>query len=226
MRKYIFVGLALIFGGAAYLVLSNRLPVRPTDSSDSSNSESSSELKRTAPLIIGNQNARLTLVEHGDFQCPRCNRFFHEIEPQIRRDFVDKGLVKIEWRNFASIGEESLDAARAAHCANEQKFFPNFYAEVFTYMNANYWARGLNGENAGALSRSRLKLLAANAYELINQQQFDDCLDSGKYAEVVTAELEAAQKAGYSLNTYLVGREVIQGVQPYAIFKPVIQSQL
>lgn len=177
-------------------------------------------------LVIGQPAAKLTIVAYGDFQCPRCNRFFTTVEPSIRQDYIDKGLVKFQWYNFASIGPESELAAQAAHCANDQNFFPQFYSAVFTYMNNNYWALGKNGENVGALRGPSLKRIAAQASDLINQKDFDKCLDGGKYAQAVREELTVAKDAGYGLNSYLVGKEMLTGVQPYSVFKPLIESQL
>lgn len=225
MKKF-FIVAAVLFGIAAVFLLTRASDDQSPESEPASKSAKSSPASKSAALIIGDDKAKLTLVEYGDFQCPRCNRFFHEIEPSIRQDFVEKGLVKIEWRNFATIGQESVDAAQASHCANDQRFFPQFYAAVFNHMDKNYWSKNLNGENVGALSKSNLKKLAGQSYDLINQKEFNKCLDSGKHIKTVEAELAAAEAAGYSLNTYVVGRQVIQGVQPYSIFKPVIQSQL
>lgn len=222
--KKIFISFAIIFAaGAAWLLLKpNSKPETPQPATVSSEVTKS----EAGALILGQPSAKLTIVSYGDFQCPRCNKFFTTIEPRIREEYLDKGLVKIEWRNFATIGQESVDAAQAAHCANDQQFFPQFYSAVFNYMNANYWAKGINGENVGALSRSQLNKLAESSYDLINVAQFSKCLNEGKYAPKVKQELEAAQSAGFSLNTYVVGNQVINGVQPYAIFRPVIQSQL
>lgn len=222
--KKIFLGFAILFAVAAgYLLL------KP----DSKEIAENAPAQKTAPqsategaLILGDAKAKLTIISFGDFQCPRCNKFFTTVEPSIREDFLDKGLVKIEWRNIASIGPESVEAAQAAHCANDQKFFPQYYEAVFNHMNTNYWAKNINGENVGALSRSKLKALAAGAYDLINEAQFNKCLDEGKYAPKVKHEQDEALQAGFSLNTYVIGDKVITGVQPYAIFRPVIQSQL
>lgn len=223
MRKILII-LAILFAGGAAFVLTR--PDGKSVTTTPGDSKSSSTAVNSKALILGEPSAKLTIVAYGDFQCPRCNKFFNTVEPEIRRDFVDKGLAKIEWRNFASIGTESVEAAQAAHCANDQQFFPQFYQAVFTHMNNNYWAKGLNGENVGALSRAKLKQLAAQSFDLLNAQQFNDCLDQGSHTATVASELEQAKKNGYSLNTYLIGRQIINGVQPYSIFKPVIQSQL
>lgn len=221
MRKALIV-LAVVFAAGAGFILT-----RPDSKSLApATPDAKTDQPSTKALILGDPAAKLTIVSYGDFQCPRCNRFFNTIEPEIRRDFLDKGLAKIEWRNFATIGPESVDAAQAAHCANDQQFFPQFYRAVFIHMNNNYWAKGQDGENVGALSRAELKQLAAQSFDLINQAQFNKCLEKGTHKATVEDELRTAQSEGYSLNTYIIGKQIINGVQPYAIFKPVIQSQL
>src|SRR3990167_3005650 len=89
-------------------------------------------------FVLGDQNAPVTIIEYGDYQCPFCGKFFKETEPTLRENYIKTGKVKFVYRDFAFLGQESLWAANAAQCAGEQgKFW-----EYHDYLYGNQ-----NGEN-------------------------------------------------------------------------------
>jgi protein-disulfide isomerase len=77
----------------------------------------------TAPLL-GNRSASVAIVEFADFQCPACAKFTSNVEPALRRDYIDNGRVAIVFKNFPlAIHPEAKAAAAAAWCAGEQGRF-------------------------------------------------------------------------------------------------------
>ena len=54
--------------------------------------------------ILGNKDAKVTMIEFADFRCPFCEQFYSQTEPQIIKDYVDTGKVKFTFRNFAFLG--------------------------------------------------------------------------------------------------------------------------
>lgn len=71
-------------------------------------------------LVLGDPQAPVELVEYGDLQCPVCKGFSEEVLPPIIDNQVKKGEVKLVFRNFTIIGEESVDAGAAAIAAGQQ----------------------------------------------------------------------------------------------------------
>jgi hypothetical protein len=69
---------------------------------------------------MGDPNAPVTVYEYADFQCPACGYFARQYKPTIERDYIQTGKVRLIFRNFAFLGQESLWAAEAAYCAAEQ----------------------------------------------------------------------------------------------------------
>jgi protein-disulfide isomerase len=67
--------------------------------------------------VLGKAIAPVTIVEYGDFKCPICTRFFEQTQPQLRRDYIETGKVRLVWRDFPNIDQESPAAAAAAWCA-------------------------------------------------------------------------------------------------------------
>lgn len=166
--------------------------------------------------VKGNPNAKLTVVEFADFQCPFCERFFKDTEPQIIRDYVDTGKVKFVYKNLAFLGKESTDAANAAFCAKEQNKFWEYHDYLFNHQGQ---------ENSGTFSPDNLKKFAVALG--LNSTQFNSCLDTQKYNTQIQAELAEANKNGFnSTPSVAVGTTPIVGAQPYAQFKTAIDAEL
>lgn len=169
-----------------------------------------------ATLILGDANAPVTLVEYGDFQCPICGRFFRQIEPRITEEYINKGIVKLEFRVFPYIGSESVLAGQAAYCANEQGAFSAYHDGLFA-MQA--------GENSGVFNPGALKNLAGSIG--LQREQFDLCLDTSKYKSVVEAGLTEAKNRGVtSTPTIFIGDRKVVGAQPFTTYKTLIDEQL
>lgn len=166
--------------------------------------------------VLGNKNAKVTVVEFGDFQCPFCGRFYTDVEKNLIKDYVNTGKVRFAFRSFAFLGQESNWASEAAECASEQGKFWEYH---------NYLYENQSGENQGAFSKDNLKSFASTVG--LNTSQFNTCLDSGKYAKNVTDDTDAGKKAGVSgtPTTFVNGQSVV-GAQPYSSFKTLIDAEL
>jgi protein-disulfide isomerase len=107
-------------------------------------------------FALGSPDAPVSVEVWEDFQCPFCQRFTFQIEPQIVERYVEPGEVRLVFRNLAFLGDESHWAAVASSLAADQnKFWP-----LHDYLFAN-----LQGENVGSYSLDRI-LAMAEAAEL------------------------------------------------------------
>ncbi len=166
--------------------------------------------------VLGNPNAKLTVVEFADYQCPFCEKFFTDSFPQIKKDYIDTGKAKFVYKSLAFLGKESTDAANAALCAKEQNRFWEYHDYLFKHQGP---------ENSGTFSADNLKKFAASLG--LNTGQFNDCLDKQKYNAQVQADLAEASRIGFnSTPSTAVGGVPIIGAQPYAQFKAAIDSEL
>jgi protein-disulfide isomerase len=170
----------------------------------------------------GSDNAKINLVEFGDYQCPFCKRFFDQTEPQIMQEYVDSGKTKFYFLDVSIVGEDSLVLAQGSWCADEQ----GRYWEYHDYMYANQ-----GEENSGWGTPEKVKFMARNIPGL-DADKFSQCLDSKKY-ELRSKQLTAfAQQIGLTgTPTMFVGTPgngyiKITGAQPYEVFKKVIDAHL
>ncbi|MBI5401651.1 DsbA family protein [Candidatus Wolfebacteria bacterium] len=183
------------------------------------------EIKITAnDVILGNPDAKVTIVEFGDFQCPYCAKFFKETEPLIRKNYVETGKAKMVFKPLAFLGEESINAALAAICAKDQGKFWDFHDALYN-AESNEMAKGIQSENNGNLNPDLFKKIASNLKMDVNQ--FISCFDSKKYENVLSENSQAAETAmngRVSTPTIFINGQMIQGAQPYGVFQPVIDA--
>jgi protein-disulfide isomerase len=141
--------------------------------------------------VLGDPDAPVTMVVYADYQCPYCGVFARDIQPRVVGDFVREGKVKLEFREFPFLGgddltdrgNESAQAAEAVMCAAEQGAYLDYHEKLYANQS---------GENNGAFSDSRLKSFAKDLS--LNTNQFNACLDSGKY-EPQLAQMKAEGQA-------------------------------
>ena len=173
----------------------------------------------------GNQDAPITIVEFSDFQCPFCSRFYAQTLPLIREQYIDTGKVKFVYRDFPIQGSHpnALPAASASECAHEQGKYWEFHDMLF--QNQNVW--------------NKLELSLANeafkeyARDLgLNENQFNSCLESGKYLEEIQKDLREGNNYGITGTPgFFIGNEKLGfvkliGAQPFEAFKSIIETQL
>ncbi|MFB5630174.1 MAG: DsbA family protein [Nitrosopumilaceae archaeon] len=174
-----------------------------------------------AAISLGNEDAPITLVEFGDYQCFFCNKFFHETEPSIIENYVENGKVKIIFKDFTIIGPDSIGAAHATHCANDQGKYWEYHDELY-----NNWA----GENNGWASSENLLKFAQNIG--LNEDDFKKCMSDGKYQQLVSASSNDARNLGITGTPafFVIGPDNqitrISGAQPYDVFHNVFQAEL
>ena len=171
--------------------------------------------------ILGDSNAPLTLIEFGDYQCTFCNKFFHETVESILTNYVETGKVKILFKDFIVVGQDSMHAANAAHCANDQQMFWQYHSILY-----NNWA----GEGTGWVSSEQLNKFA-NTLGL-DMDKFSNCVSELKWKKLVNASHDNGVALGVTATpTFFVidqNKNVmkITGAQQYDVFKKVFDSSL
>jgi protein-disulfide isomerase len=129
---------------------------------------------------------------------------------------VDQGKVRFVFRHLAFLGQESIWAAEASECANEQGRFWDYYDKLFAEQT---------GENVGTFVRDNLKRFAADLG--LDTQQFNQCLDSNKYLSKVQQEGADAQRLGIgSTPAILVNGQLINNGSDYQVLQAAIQAAL
>lgn len=169
--------------------------------------------------VLGKSDAKVTIVEFSDFQCPYCRAFFEDTYGQIKKQYVDTGKVRIIYRDYPlSFHPAAKPAALAANCANEQGKFWEYHDKMFT-------EQGKQGTGTISFGANELKAWASQIG--MNMSQFNSCLDSAKYAAAVDEDTKAGSAAGVTgTPSFFIDGELIVGAQPFATFKATIDKAL
>ncbi len=179
--------------------------------------------------VLGNKNAPLTLIEFSDYECPFCKRYFTETFPQIKKDYVDTGKLKIVYRDYPLPFHNPLATteAIAANCSREQ----GGDAAYFKYHDEVFQRTKSNGQG---LVKDDLYKIAADLK--LNAGNFKSCLDSEKYKDEIAKDTADGSAAGVSgTPTVFIGKSAadgtitatkVVGAQPYTAFKSAIDQLL
>jgi protein-disulfide isomerase len=174
--------------------------------------------------VKGDKNAKLTLIEFSEYQCPFCGRHVRDTFPNIDKEYIQTGKVKYVFRDLPleSIHKNAFKAAEATHCAGEQKKYWEMHDRLFANQNALEPA-----------------MLTAHAQAIgIDSKKFQTCLDSGKYAEQIRKDIAEANKYGITgTPTTVIGMtqpgdtkikvaRVIRGAQGFNAFKAAFDELL
>ena len=190
----------------------------PTDAAESAAQRKAvmdSIIKQTIHFM-GDENAPITIIEFSDYQCPFCGQFAKNTQGALIEQYVKTGKVRFGYSHFAFLGQESLDAAVASECADEQNKFWEFHDLLF---------KSQSGENQGAFTQDNLIKLAEQVS--LDKTTFSACLTSGKYLDRVQAQTQFAGSNGLtSTPSFLVNGYLIKGAQDISAFKQVIESLL
>lgn len=171
--------------------------------------------------VLGDNNAPITLVEFGDYQCHFCNVFFHTTENKIVQKYVETGKVKIIFKDYNIIGPDSVNASHGAHCANEQELFWEYHDILYSN-----WT----GENNGWASSENLLKFAKQLN--LDLDQWSECMLNGNNSQTILASNEDARALELTGTPafFVIGTDGettrLFGAQPFETFERIFETEL
>ena len=170
--------------------------------------------------MLGSADAKILMIEFGDYQCPSCRMFWKDIEPRLKKEYIDTGKVKLVFRDFPLTGihPEAVLAAEAVNCARDQNKYWEFHDKVFREQYNK-------GDDVIRLKPADLKKWAKDLK--LDQASFDQCLDSEKYKnEIVKDKMEGEAAGVQGTPTFFINGHVVGGAQQYPDYKKLIDQLL
>ena len=172
-----------------------------------------------ASPFLGNQNAPITLIEFGDYQCYFCNQHFHNTEHELIEKYVETGKIRVLFKDFIIIGPDSKIAALSAHCAGEQGKFWEYHDILF-----NNWS----GENNGWAS---IENLFKFSVELdLDMKEMTECIEEKRHIAKINASNRDAENLGLTGTPafFVIDQDnnviKISGAQPFDVFQRVFNE--
>jgi len=165
-------------------------------------------------IIEGNLNAKIKLVVFESLTCSHCANFHKNVYPNLKADFIDKGLIYIEFRNFP-LDLAAFNASKIAHCKNDGK------SEIlhFLFSKQNEWVKGSSIEEA---NNNLKKVLEKQQFNL----DFEKCIaDKSIEDHILEDRIEGVKK--YKVNatpTLIINEEKFENPSDYKKLKKYIEK--
>ena len=124
------------------------------------NAENSDDIKR---IIVGNKDAKINIIAYESLTCSHCADFHIKIYPKLKKDYIDTGIAKIEFRHFP-LDLAALNASKFSQCKNDGR------SEILNslYLNQSKWVKG---ETVGEVNKNLKNFLKSQGFGL----DFDKC---------------------------------------------------
>ena len=168
--------------------------------------------------MLGNPNAKITIVEFGDYQCTFCYKFHDETMKKINQEYIKTANVNFIYKDFPLNGEQSILASEASYCAQKQNKFWEYHDTLY-----NNWG----GENTGWITENVLQGFARDVG--LNLDEFSQCLENSEYRQKVLDNEQFAREIGINATpSFLIFNDSelyrIIGAQPFDRFEQAIQE--
>lgn len=181
------------------------------------------DLIRNGSPFQGKVSAPITIIDFSDFQCYLCNRFVKNTEPLMNQSYIQTGKVALVFNHLPNRGFDSMGAALAAQCTNDQGKFWQFHNLLYSNQKAI---------DSGWVSKENLKNFASQIPGL-DIKRFDRCFDSEKYKSLVQKDIDLALSFGFKETPSFIvensngsSQETMSGALPFESFKAVIDKKI
>ena len=144
------------------------------------NADSSDKIKR---IVVGNQDAKITIITYESLTCSHCANFHINIYPELKKEYIDTGIVKIEFRHFP-LDVAAFNASKVSQCKN------NGDSAILDslFLNQPKWVKG---KTIQEVNENLKKFLKSEGFDL----DFNECTANKNIEEfVLNDRIEAVKK--------------------------------
>jgi len=127
----------------------------------------------TSRIVSGNNNAKITIITYASLTCSHCANFHKEVYPKLKKDYIDTGLAKIEFRHFP-LDVAAFNASKITQCKQDQSL------EILEslYSNQQAWVKGTTIEE---VNDNLKKFLKKEGFDI----DFEKCINSKEIEDFV-----------------------------------------
>jgi len=166
------------------------------------------------PIIEGNIDAKIKIIIFESLTCSHCASFHKKVYPSLKEDFIEKGLVSIEFKNFP-LDMAAFNASKIAHCKNDGK------SEILHHLfeNQDKWVKG----NTIADLNKNLKNFIDNSNFILN---FEECINNTKLEDFILEDrINGAKKFKIEATpTLIINGEKFENALNYKKLKKYLEK--
>ena len=153
MKKILTFIFSILFGLSGYLLADN--------------------IDKVKRIFEGKENAKITIIVYESLTCGHCADFHKDVYPELKKEFIDKGLVKIEFRNFP-LDMAAFNASKISQCKNDG----NSNVLDSLYLNQQEWIKGSTADEANEYLK---KFLVEEGIDV----DFNKCINDKKLEDFI-----------------------------------------
>jgi protein-disulfide isomerase len=172
---------------------------------------------------LGSEDAKVTVIEFSDYQCPFCRKYWTESYPQLKEEYIDTGKIKYVFRDFPlGFHPSATLASVAGNCVAEQKGNDGY----FEFHDIAFSEQAKQGQ--GTIQFTEDDVMSwVEQIDGIDKTKFDQCYNDPAQKAEVDADLAAGTQAGVSgTPSFFINGEMLVGAQPYSVIKATIEKAL
>ena len=166
------------------------------------------------PIFEGSVDAKVKIVVFESLTCSHCANFHKNVYPSLKENFIDKGLVYIEFRNFP-LDIAALNASKIAHCKNDGN------SEILHYLfiNQRQWVKGNSIEE---LNKNIKNFIDKSNFNL----NFDQCINNKKVEDhILEDRIEGVKKFKIEATpTLIINGEKFENPSNYKKLKKYLEK--
>ena len=173
--------------------------------------DSSDKIKR---IVVGNKNAKITIIAYESLTCSHCADFHIKVYPELKKDYIDTGIAKIEFRHFP-LDKAAFNASKISQCKNDgdSKILESLY------LNQTKWVKG---ETIEEVNTNLKKFLELQRFEV----NINDCINNKKIEDfVLNDRIEGVKK--FKINatpTIIINDEKFENSLNYKNLKKTLEK--
>ena len=168
----------------------------------------------TKRIVSGNKKAKIEIIVYESLTCSHCADFHKNVYPQLKKDYIDTGLAKIEFRHFP-LDLAALNASKIAQCKEDQSL------EILEslYSNQQAWVKGNTVED---VNNNLKKFVKEEGYQL----DFEKCINNQKIEDfVLNDRIEGAKKFKVNATpTIIINNEKFEKTLNYKNLKKALEK--
>ncbi len=166
------------------------------------------------PIIEGSVDAKIKIIVFESLTCSHCADFHKNIYPDLKKEFIDKGLVTIKFRNFP-LDMAALNASKIAHCKNDGK------SEMLHHLfkNQSQWVKG---NSISELNKNLKNFVKKSKFKL----NFDECLNNTEIEDFILDDrIKGAKKFKIQATpTLIINGEKFENASNYKKLKKYLEK--
>jgi len=181
-----------------------------------------SKVKTEGEAFIGNANAPVTMAYWYDYQCPFCQKNEEETMPQIIKNYVDTGKVKIVFKDYQFLGPDSQTLGKVSRAV-----WDTVPTKFYQWHKAMFDNQGR--ENTGWATKEKILSVTTSVLGAADAQKVMQLAETNaaKYQQEMDADKAEGTEMGISGTPgAIIGKQLVSGAQPYAAFQAAIETAL